>query len=176
MLRALNRLDPAIARSLKNTPRTQVGRVAQRVARGVTKHFKLRVAEWFTSAALFQLGWTLLTPPPTFGTNPAWDVLAHWASEGVWGGACVAVGGTRLMALTINGTFPSFRWSPHIRCVTAFLACFVWFQILLGLWLTGLSLASVGTFRLLLLLEFWNVYRAAIETGIKERPRLANAG
>lgn len=168
MGRALGRLDPAIARWARSTRRRVM---IQRIVAGVTGHFKTRITEWFAAAALFQLGLTLVTPPPSFPLSAAWTVMAARLPEETWGAIMLAIAATRIVALGINGTFRAFRYSPHIRAVTAVLAASVWFQVTLSIWQSAPGSTGLGTYRLILLLELWNVWRAGVDTGLVERAR-----
>ncbi len=162
MLSSLARLDPAIARWRRQ-------RLVARLWWGVAGHFHTRAPEWFAAACLFQMGWTLFVPPASFPVSHAWDSMAAMLPEEVWGAIMLMIGGLRLAALTVNGSFRRFRWSPHVRAGTAFLACGVWLQVVLGIWASAPSSTGLGTYRLILVLEFWNMWRAARDTGIVER-------
>ena len=158
MVDALIRLDSGMSAA---RPRP----VILRLGAGVREHFRLRVSEWFTAALLLQFGWILYFPPDVFSSSPGFRVLAEWANEETWGAGCIVVGLARLAALTINGTFRRFRWSPLIRAVTSFASAYLWMQITLGIWYSGSGLTGVGTYRLVLFLEAWNFMRACLDTG-----------
>lgn len=145
-----------------------------RVLRGVAAHFRLRVAEWFTTALLLQFGLILFGPGDVFPHSPNLSVMAQWASEETWGALCLGVGGVHLLALTINGTFPAFPFSPHVRAAASFLACFLWFQITLAIFMSGIGGTGLGTYRLVLALEIWNFVRASLDAGRAEGRRVGN--
>jgi hypothetical protein len=168
MIRALERLDPALARWAR-AERRRVALV--RFWSGITAHFRTRVTEWFAAALLIQLGVTFYLPPEVFPVQPSWAVLAQIAPEETWGIVMLAIGALRVGALTINGTYQGFRWSPHIRALTAFLSCGVWLQVVMSLWLSPVPGTGLGTYRLILCLELWNVWRAALDVGFVERRR-----
>lgn len=161
MLRSLMRLDAAVEEQRQTLRRP----VILRIGRGVAGHFRLRVSEWFTTALLLQFGLILYAPPNVFETSPNFAVMARWAAEETWGMLCLAVGGVHLLALTVNGTFPAFRLSPHIRFAASFLACFMWFQITLAIFMSGVGGTGLGTYRLVLALEIYNVIRAGLDVG-----------
>lgn len=163
MLRALLLLDPAIAR----WSRAQVRRdMVKRIWRGVADHFRLRATEWFAAAVLIQLGTTLYFPPPAFPTSESWRVMASQMSEEAWGAIFLAIGLLRFAALTINGTFTGFRFSPLIRFVTAFLACGLWLQVVMSIYESSPNGTGYGLYRLVLILELYNLWRAGVDTGI----------
>jgi hypothetical protein len=81
----------------------------------------------------------------------------------------LVIGVTRVGALMINGTFPQFRWSPHLRLVMAGLSCFIWFQITLGLLVNDEPTAMVAVYPQLFLFDLYNLFLAASETGAAER-------
>lgn len=168
MVRSLIRLDSALSR-VERPPRP----IILRIGRGVTEHFKLRVAEWFATALLLQFGLILYGPDEVFPHSPNLSVMAQWASEQTWGLLCLGTGAIHLLALTINGTFRGFRWSPHIRATASFMACFLWFQITLAIFMSGVGGTGLGTYRLVLALEIWNVIRACVDIGAVERRHAA---
>ncbi|MCJ2027981.1 MULTISPECIES: hypothetical protein [Methylorubrum] len=86
--------------------------MVKRITAGITGHFKTRITEWFAAVLLLQLGWTLVSPPASFPPSTAWSVMAARMPEETWGAIMLAIAGTRLLALDIDGTFRSFRYWP----------------------------------------------------------------
>lgn len=163
MLRALLHLDPAIAR----WSRAQVRRdMVKRIWRGIADHFRLRATEWFAAGVLIVLGRKMYFPPPTFPTSESWRVMAEQMSEESWGLIFLGIGLLRLSALTINGTFTGFRFSPLIRCVTAFLACGLWLQVVMSIFESSPNGTGFEMYRMILILELYNLWRAGVDTGI----------
>lgn len=134
--------------------------VILRLARGVGSHFRLRVGEWLCGAMLFTWGALVYAPAPTFENSAVFDVMAQMASEATWGSAVMTVGTLRLTALIINGTFGAFRYAAHARALTAMLGCFVWLQISLGFWESGVSTTALAIYPFLLLFEIFNTASA----------------
>lgn len=167
MLRSLSQLDAAVARAARPP-------LALRLARGITGHFRLRAPEWFAAVLLLQFGYILYAAPDVFPTAPNLAVMAAWAREETWGLCCLTLAGIRLAALTVNGTFPRFRFSPHVRAVSALLACFLWFQVTWAMYLSGVGGTGFGTYRLVLFLELYNVFCACRDTGVVEGRRLGH--
>lgn len=107
--------------------------IAVRVARGVKNHFVGRNPEWLLAILCFGLGFRLLGAENTFDSSPSFAVMKSIASENHWGVGMVIIGGLRLIALTVNGTFKTFaRFSPFVRTVMSMLTAFVWFAIGVG--------------------------------------------
>jgi len=135
--------------------------IVVRVARGITDHFPARASEWALSLVLLNWGWTLMLPGSVFGTSSAFVEMAKWASEPVWGWACFLMGGIRFVALFVNGTFPSFRFSPHVRSLMSFFSCAFWFTISFGILQANVPTTGLAVYPVLLLLDMYNAYRAA---------------
>ena len=147
----------------------------RRLLRGAMHHLALRIGDWFMSSIVLSLGLVLLTHREMFDVHPQYIFLKQYGSVGSWGWACVTVGGARVAALFVNGTFRSFRFSPHMRFAMATLTCFLWFQITLGLIATHTPTMTLALFPNLLLFDLYNVFLAASEAGVVER-RYKNAG
>lgn len=144
-----------------------------RIVRGVTEHFRARAPEWALSVMLVIWGAIVYAPGDTF-TTPAWSVMQLIADERTWGLSALIIGAIRLLALIMNGTFWTTwygRLSPHVRAVMAFLSCFVWLQISLGLVLAGTVSTGLAIYPLLLALDFYNVLSAAHDAGDMDRKR-----
>ena len=146
-----------------------------RVAKGSTHNFAIRVSDWFLALMLTTFGLMLLTGPDIFATSRSFALLAHMAPACSWGTVCLVIGAMRLCALVINGTFPVFRWSPHIRFTMALLSCFVWFQIALGIALSPTISTALAVYPYLFLFDMYNTFLAASEAGVVER-RYRNGG
>lgn len=146
-----------------------------RVYNGVKTHLSERIAEWVLAFAMFNWGRTLLGPTDLFLTNPALSGLAFIAPEHVWGWVMEIIGGLRIAALLLNGTFAGTvysRWSPHIRGVTATVSAFIWFQVILGLMRSHVETTGMAIYPSVLALETWCVIRAAREAGSADRKAL----
>lgn len=148
--------------------------VAFPLVKGITGHFALRVADWFLSAIMFNFGLVLAGPAHVLN-HPAFAGLARIADEHVWAAFCLGVGFVRLAALVVNGTYPRFRWSPHIRCLCALASLMVWFNISLGFWLAEVATTGIAVYPWLMLFDVYNVYLSASEAGDVERRTKHNA-
>ena len=145
-----------------------------RIADGIYEHFPARVSEWIMTCAI--LGWSavLAADPLTFSTSPSFSVLATYAGETGWSFICLAVGLLRLSALIVNGTFRTFRYSPHLRGVASVIACVFWGQIALGVfvaWWLGGSGTGVIAYSTFMVIELWNLFRAWADVGASRKAR-----
>lgn len=121
--------------------------------------FPLRISEWLMSGILLSWGITLLYNPVIFDA-PQNYALARLATQPVWGWLCLVMGAVRWVALTING---AWRASPHIRMVCAFLSCFFWLQISLGIAGSAIVSTGIAVYPWFLLLDSYNTFRAATD-------------
>ena len=138
--------------------------ILRRVVSGVHAHFPARRSEWALGGMMFATGWILLMPEVTFNPRtPLFVVLGSVMSENTWGWTCLVFGFGRLGSLIINGTFSDTsysRYSPHVRGGFAFLSCFFWATITIGLFAAWRPLFGLGCYPFLLLLEITNVWQA----------------
>jgi hypothetical protein len=134
-------------------------------SRSFRETFPTRASEWAMGAILF-LWSAVLTINSDFFLTAAMHPLARVASQETWAALCLSAGGGRLLVLAING---GWRRTPHLRAVTAFVSCFFWFQITIGL----LQSHSIGTglavYPVLFFLDVYNVFRAARDAGSSDR-------
>jgi len=140
-----------------------------RLAKGAAHNFAIRVSDWFASWVMLTFGFVVMLYPRVFDGNPWYGLLENLAPPATWGLVCWAIGMARVGALTVNGTFPSFRWSPHLRFMMAMTSCFVWFQITLGLIIAQLPTIGIAVFPHLFVFDLYNVFLAASEAGVVER-------
>ena len=142
------------------------------VAAGIAEHFPARRSEWVMAAMMMGWGALVLRPSDIFEQSPAWQPLAAWASEPVWGTAALLIGALRLCALIINGTFYQSwygRWSPHVRALASFLSCFIWMQLSWGLLNAPIVSTGLSIYPGLLVLDLMNVAAAASDAGKMDR-------
>lgn len=148
-----------------------------RIARGITDHFPSRATEWHMCLPALYVGLALNWQPDLFSTSPAYHAVAGWMGESMWSWLFLSCAMLRFMALTINGTFQVFRWSPLIRLVVAALTAVAWGQFSLGFFMqwtaTGSPTFLMGLSTHLVLVEFFNVFRASRDIAEAEHARLA---
>ena len=130
---------------------------------GIAGHFPLRVTCWVLSAILANIGFVLIGRPDFFHEQPVYMFMARVGPPEWWGDVCLILGSSRIVALVINGSFPWFHWSAHIRSFLAAGCCLIWFQLSLGFLTTPLSGLGVAVYPFLMLLEIYNALTAAQE-------------
>lgn len=143
-----------------------------RIFLGITDHFPARRSEWVLAFVMMVWGYILLRPEPTFTNSVAWSQMTAIWSEQVWGWLAVSIGGFRVAALVINGTFSNSwygRWSPHVRAVASFLSCFLWFQIVFGLIGSGAVTTGLAVYPGLFILDAMNIVAASKDAAGMDR-------
>lgn len=135
---------------------------------GIAKHFPIRRSEWIMLLPCFGMWAALTLEPTTFAASASFVRLDAWGEE-VWALILMLIGIIRLAALTVNGTFHQFRFSPHLRMLASLTGLVFWSQWTLALidaYLTqgGLitGIIAYGTF---CVLELANVYTSAGDIG-----------
>lgn len=136
----------------------------------VKKHFSARASEWMLAGILTSIGLMFLRPETMFDKSFVYVGLARIANEQTWGWFCFIFGAIRLAALVINGAWvPS---SYHLRAFTAFVACFFWFQLTLGLIMIMQPSILLAIVPWLFMLDMLNCHRAATDV---QRDKALNA-
>ncbi len=120
-------------------------------------HLKLRLGEWLASVILFSMGVVLLVWPHIFA-EPTYSVMRLGFGLSGWTLVFILSGGIRLVALWVNGRKSI---TPYIRMVMAFFSCFVWWQVTVSFFLSGVPALVWGVFPWLLALEMYNVFQAS---------------
>ena len=91
-------------------------------------HFRVRALEWIVGGMMATVTLILAQPEETM-LQPQLVVLHRLASETAWTWLTGTIAAVRLAALWING---SWRPSPLVRGVTAFLSGLFWLGFSLG--------------------------------------------
>lgn len=147
--------------------------ILRRVYHGVTEHFPLRVAEWVMLWPAIGVWLALYFFPKMFSTSPEFATLASWADEGTWSVVIGLCGACRLGALTVNGTFRTFSFSPHFRAAASAIGAIIWFQYSLGFFmafassdgaLPGALMGSIG-WATMVVIEVFNTHRSWSDIG-----------
>lgn len=143
--------------------------IVLRIAGGIREHFGIRAPEWIMTLALFAWSGMLLISPRLFETSPEFSILASYGNEFLWGNVCLTAALIRLCALTVNGTFKQFRYSPHFRAGASFVSCVFWGQITLGVLaaqlVSGVGGTGIVTYSIFITFEMWNLFRAWADVG-----------
>lgn len=137
----------------------------------LSKTFPIRVTEWLLAGIMLSWAISCWHLTPADWSSPIYSGLARIAEQNTWAFYAFWIGVIRLAALTING---AWRPSPHLRAAGAFLACFMWLQISLGLLVSDVGVTEVAIFPWLLLADIYNVFRASHDARLSdERARAA---
>lgn len=142
---------------------------------GVRGHFASRVLEWVMAFPAGAMALGLYLQPDLFETGRSFRYLIAWGNESVWMMAFLACYVARLFALTINGTFRRFRFSPHIRVTASMLCMLMWSQFALGFAMSF----SVGTggftilpgYITMCIIEGVNIWKAASDIRVQHDER-----
>lgn len=122
--------------------------------------FTNRATEWLF--ATFLVGWAIMlfAFPSMFedGNGLQYVGLQGTFGQRGWAFGCAFMGLTRIVALYTNG---ALRSTPYIRMIMAFLSCFFWYEISLGLFVSGVPTTSWAMYPVILLFEMYNVLRAS---------------
>lgn len=140
-----------------------------RVYRGVADHFPIRFPEWVMLWPSLGLWVGLQVDPGMFSKSDSFSYLAAWANEATWAAILGLCAVFRLAALTINGTFKGFAFSPHIRAVASLVGVAIWSQVSLGFLMAflfaGGAFSAVVAWSTPVIIELWNVFRSWSDVG-----------
>lgn len=136
------------------------------LSRSLRETFPARASEWALGTILFNWSLVLLFNEALFSAGRSYAVLGQLMGQETWAGLCLVCGGGRLLILAING---AWRRSPHLRALFAFLSCFFWFQITLGMAQAGTQGTGLAVYPVLFLLDAFNTLRAMGEAGLSDR-------
>lgn len=126
--------------------------------------FPVRKSEWIL-AVVGTLGlWLVFTfNADLFAENRGYDGLARWAGQPFWAWMCFLIGIGRFATLCVNGMY----WrTPHYRAFFAFLTCFIWYQLVVGLAQNAGIGAVLGT--AVLVTDVFNFRQALLEAAASE--------
>lgn len=131
----------------------------------LSKSFPIRVMEWLLAGIM--LSWSIVcwNLRPDEWWAPLYSGLARLADQNTWAFFAFWIGATRLVALMING---AWRPSPYLRAAGAFLSCFMWLQITIGLLVTDFRTTGLAVYPWLLLADIYNVFRASNDAGLSD--------
>jgi hypothetical protein len=136
---------------------------------GIAAHWLLRWPSWVMSAVLFGIGVMLFLNPHIFTHDVKayqYIYLNEIINQRFWAFCCTGIGAMRLAALIINGTIPTFIWSPHVRAAGSAISCFIWLQIFLAtlaMCLVDSWNTAMPIYAGMLVVDIMNTYIAALE-------------
>lgn len=131
----------------------------------IAKSFPVRVCEWLLAGIAVSWGiaaWNMSTEE---WANPIFLGMARMADQHTWGALVSMVGILRVIALVRNGGWSP---SPHLRAAGAFIACFAWAQISLGLFSSGITSTGMAVYPWLLMADIYNVFRASHDARLSD--------
>lgn len=151
--------------------------VLRRIGDGILGHFHIRLTEWTMVLPAVLMGVALTQQQDMFDISRSYAMLASWAEEIIWGIIVMFCGMVRLIALIVNGTFRSFKKSPHLRFFASFVCSAFWFQFAYGFTIAAIyhggAWSGPAAYWTLATFEFINLYRSwtDIEKGRVEQNR-----
>ena len=138
--------------------------IIQQIRTGIRAHWHIRLSEWIMVYPAALMGAALLLQPAMFSTSPSFDTVAGWGPQARWSVFVLACAVVRLVALVVNGTFESFRYSPHLRLLASVAGIAFWSQFTLGFitsaWFDGGAWSGPIAYSTLCLCELANFYRS----------------
>lgn len=141
--------------------------VVRRITDGIYAHFPIRFTEWIMAWPSIGMGLALTLQDDMFQTSPSYATVANWADESVWAMMVLICASVRLLALIVNGTFRSFRYSPHVRLTASLVGMLFWSQFAIGFLSAAIygqgALSAVVAYSTLLVMEFANFYRSLVD-------------
>lgn len=139
------------------------------------QHFPARWPEWFMSAVSFAWGSYVVLHPELFTQDATREVLSGLAAmagnlppAALWGLSAVILGLVRGAALFVNGAYTR---TPLIRLIMSFLSAFVWTQVYIGLWKSGVPNMGLVVYGALVVMDIVSAYRATADTMFAEKLR-----
>lgn len=139
------------------------------------QHFPARWPEWFMAGMSFSWGCYVVLHPGLF-TNPATRaslagleaMAGSFPPAALWGLSTVILGLIRACALFINGAFSR---TPMVRLIMSFLSAFIWTQICIGMWKSGVPNTGMVVYSGMVVMDIVSAYRAATDTVFAEKVR-----
>lgn len=148
-----------------------------RVVTGIQRHLPERGLEWVMAFTLLWWGWKITDPSEQWSNHVAWEFMTSFLTEEAWGWLCVLIGGLRILALIVNGTFADTWYSavsPWVRGITAGVAAIIWFMIYLSV--SAANSSGSGIYQLPLVLDLWCSLRVLFAIGRSTKKATRNAG
>ena len=93
---------------------------------GIQSHFRARVTEWIMAFPTGAVAMGFAIQPDMFSKSPSYNAVSQWGNERTWMWLILFCFFVRMGALVVNGTFRSFRLSPHLRVTASFICANFW--------------------------------------------------
>ena len=142
-------------------------------------HWPARKLEWIMAGILTSWGFYVLTHPEIF-TQPETRYIfqgllkiSDWFTPYpslAWGWVGLILGIGRGIALLVNGAWTR---TPFVRLVTSFASMFVFTQIIIGLWDSGVPNPSLVIYPWFVIADLSSSYRAAVDFVYAQKQREA---
>jgi hypothetical protein len=124
-------------------------------------HFNIRLGEWLASFVLVSLSILMFVATQMFARSPAYFAgMTEFGGQVYWGIILALIGWARILALWINGRKTI---TPYVRTILSFLSCFVWWQLTISLFLSGVPGLAWAFVPWLLTLDMYNVFRSSAD-------------
>ncbi len=130
------------------------------------QHWPARKMEWVSAAMSLHWGAYVYSTPEMF-TNPATRQIMRgmaemapygWTPAHFWGTLAMLVGASGLLALYVNGAHVR---TPVVRVVSAFLRMFIFTQVTIALYASGIPNMGLVVYPWLVVADILSAYTAA---------------
>lgn len=147
------------------------------ILQSLQQHFPARKIEWLMAGLAICWGSYTLAHPELFYQNGTASVLRHMtemasvmglAPEHLWGGGALTAGIIRATALFVNGAYVR---TPFWRAVAAFATMFVFTQVSVALWKSGVPNYGLVLYPWLVIADLLSSFRAAQDAVLAEVQR-----
>lgn len=147
------------------------------IIRSLRQHWPARKMEWLMSGVLVAWGWYVLMHPGLFTDSATAKLFSGMASISepiteypalLWGGSAFVVGLARGIALFVNGAWTR---TPLVRVVASFISMFIFTQIVIGLWQSGVPNTGLVVYPWFVVADLLSAYRAAVDVVHAEKQR-----
>ena len=147
------------------------------VIRSLRQHWPARKMEWLMSGVMIAWGWYVLMHPAMFYDPATKALFGGMAAISapiteypalLWGGSAFVVGLARGIALFVNGAWTR---TPLVRVVASFISMFIFTQIVIGLWQSGVPNTGLVVYPWFVVADLLSAYRAAVDVVHAEKQR-----
>lgn len=144
--------------------------VLRTLATGVVSHAGVRATEWIGLLPLMGIGYSMYSEPDAIQQVASFQILLGWFTIGTWAKIFAIAWVARFIALVVNGSFNSFKYSPAIRFAVSCFAGMIWFAVTMGVFeawrSTGGSPTAMYVYFGWAVLELRNAYVSRVDMAI----------